>query len=85
MSPEQPAGVSLGSGGQEPCRSARRRFLWELGAGFGGLALTDLLRKDGFFAPAAAAGEAESSLVPPLAERAPHFAPRAKLVIFLFM
>ncbi|MCH2402057.1 MAG: DUF1501 domain-containing protein, partial [Pirellulales bacterium] len=85
MSPEQPAGVSLGSGGQEPCRSARRRFLWELGAGFGGLALTDLLRKDGFFAPAVAAGEAESSLVHPLAERAPHFAPRAKHVIFLFM
>ena len=85
MSPEQPAGVSLGSGGQEPCRSARRKFLWELGAGFGGLALTDLLRKDRFFAPAVAAGESKSSLVHPLAERASHFAPRAKHVIFLFM
>ena len=85
MSPQQPAGVGLSSGGQEDSRSVRRRFLWELGAGFGGLALTDLLRRDGFFTPPASAEESQSNSAHPLAERVSHFAPRAKHVIFLFM
>src|SRR6478735_4303373 len=66
------------------CRRTRREFLWEAGAGFTGLALTDLLSRDGFFAntaqaqPARAAGN-------PLAVRQPHFPAKAKSVIFLFM
>src|SRR5262249_36928362 len=65
------------------CRRTRREFLWEAGAGFTGLALTGLLSQDKFFAaePRARAAQAAN----PLAERAPHFAPKAKSVIFLFM
>ncbi len=69
------------------CSESRREFLWQLGAGFGGVALTGLLDRDEFFARRgyAAAAKAESSLTRPLAVRAPHFAPRAKSCIFLFM
>src|SRR5437870_1692156 len=64
------------------CRRTRREFLWEAGAGFTGLALAGLLSRDGFFAaePPRAAQAAS-----PLAERPPHFAPKAKSVIFMFM
>jgi len=51
----------------------RRRFLASTGAGFGTLALSWLLSRDGF----ARSGESGAPL--------PHFAPRAKHVIFLFM
>src|SRR5947209_2886161 len=63
------------------CRRTRREFLWEAGAGFTGVALTALLAQDGFFARAASPTPALN----PLAPRPPHFAPRAKSVIFLFM
>lgn len=66
------------------CRRTRREFLWEAGAGFTGLALTDLLSADGFFGAPAAAAEG-SSRANPLAPKPPHFAPKAKSVIFLFM
>ena len=59
------------------CGRTRREFLWQTGAGFGGLALTDLLSRDGFFGQANAS---EDRKLP-----APHFAPKAKSVIFLFM
>src|SRR6202049_869590 len=64
------------------CQRTRREFLWEAGAGFTGVALTALLSQDGFFAaaPAGSAGNAN-----PLAPRPPHFAAKAKSVIFLFM
>ena len=65
------------------CAGSRREFLWEAGAGFAGLALTALLDGDGFFvrhAPADPAGCAN-----PLAPRPPHFKPKAKHCIFLFM
>jgi hypothetical protein len=66
------------------CGRTRREFLWEAGAGFTGLALTGLLSADGFFAGrAAAAGSRKPAN--PLAPRQPHFAPKAKSVIFLFM
>ena len=39
------------------CRRTRREFLWEAGAGFTGLALVDLLSRDGFFASTASASE----------------------------
>src|ERR1700683_2764554 len=65
---------------QNFCRRTRREFLWEAGAGFTGLALTGLLSQDGFFA-----NETAPNAANPLAERLPHFAAKAKSVIFLFM
>lgn len=52
---------------------SRRRFLRTTAAGFGGVALNALLAGRGF------------ADVNPLAPRAPHFVPRARRVIFLFM
>src|SRR5881394_2317691 len=63
------------------CGRTRREFLWEAGAGFDGLALTGLLSRDGFFASAQTLAQGAN----PLAPRPPHFAPKAKSVIFLFM
>jgi hypothetical protein len=63
------------------CRRTRREFLWEAGAGFTGLALTGLLSQDGFFDTPARADPPAN----PLAPRPPHFAARARSVIFLFM
>jgi len=64
------------------CSGSRREFLWEAGAGFAGLALSALLEQEGFFARQASAAEPYRS---PLAPRPPHFAPKAKSCIFLFM
>src|SRR6187549_2123577 len=58
---------------------SRRHLLARAGAGLGLFALGDLLD-----APARAE-EAESSPPDPLAPRPPHFAPKAKSVIWLFM
>src|SRR6187402_1795001 len=58
------------------CRRTRREFLWEAGAGFTGVALTGMLAADGFFNKASASTPAQ---------RGPHFAPKARSVIFLFM
>ncbi len=63
------------------CGRTRREFLWQTGAGFGGVALTSLLSQDGFFGSTAQAAPSDN----PLAEKPPHFAPQAKSVIFLFM
>jgi len=57
----------------------RRQFLWEMGAGFAGLALTTLLDGDGFFGPSATAAPG------PLLPRAPHRPTKARSVIYLFM
>jgi hypothetical protein len=62
------------------CTGTRREFLWQMGAGFAGLALTALLEEDGFFLRHAQAAPAH-----PLAPRAPHFPTKAKACIFLFM
>ncbi len=53
-----------------------------MGAGFTGLALTALLDGDGFFTRQAGAAMSE---INPLLPHAPHFLPRAKCCIFLFM
>lgn len=53
---------------------SRRQFLTEAGLGFGGLALSTMLHRDGLAAPG---WTASSGL--------PHFAPKAKSVIWLFM
>ncbi|MDB6035610.1 MAG: hypothetical protein JWM16_5948 [Verrucomicrobiales bacterium] len=66
------------------CRRTRREFLWEAGAGFTGLAMTGLLTLDRFFSSASAA-PVNGQVVNPLAPKPPHFAPKAKSVIFLFM
>jgi Protein of unknown function (DUF1501) len=62
-----------------PCGRTRREFLWQVGGGFAGLALIDLLSRDGFFA--ARAAEAEH----PLAPKPPHAPAKAKHAVFLFM
>jgi hypothetical protein len=68
------------------CGRTRREFLWEAGAGFTGLALSGLLSQDGFFSNTAGAAEiAAIDTANPLAPKPPHFAPKAKSVIFLFM
>jgi hypothetical protein len=59
------------------CGRTRREMLWQTGGGFGAAALTGLLSDDGFFAAAQAA---DGGALPQ-----PHFTPRAKSVIFLFM
>ncbi len=65
------------------CRRIRREFLWQAAGGFGAVALTSMLDRDGFWAGQARADEAGNAN--PLAEKAPHFAPKAKSIIFLFM
>ena len=60
----------------------RRDFLCRAGAGFGALALTNLLQ--GSLLGAAIQEEARS-MKQPLLPRKPHFAAKAKSVIFLFM
>jgi hypothetical protein len=62
---------------------SRRGFLSQLGAGFGAVALEALTRQEAL-AELAVRPVAYDS-VRPFAPRAPHFAPRAKSVIFLFM
>src|SRR5689334_23461863 len=64
---------------------SRREFLARAGAGFGVLALADLLCGSSASAAAAAAAEEARDPAAPLAPRAPHFAPRARNVIWLFM
>ena len=55
---------------------SRREFLWQSGGGLGGIALASLLGRDDLLATATS---------PRSAIRAPHFPPRAKRVIQMFM
>jgi hypothetical protein len=64
------------------CGRTRREFIWQTGAGFGAAALASMLTRDGFDAGISAG---ESGYQNPLAAKPPHFAPKAKSVIFLFM
>jgi hypothetical protein len=72
------------------CGRTRRELMWEMGAGFFGVALTAMLDGDGFFRPRASAAAAlptgaaaapppssAVSYLNPLAVRPPHFAPKA--------
>src|SRR5215467_11708606 len=61
----------------------RRDFLFQSGGGLSGLALAYLLNQDGLLA--AGACDAKVSGYNPYAPKPPHFAPRAKSVISLFM
>jgi len=67
------------------CGRTRREFLWQVGAGFTALGLTALLDGDGFLASQARAADGTTPFGQPLAPKPPHFAPKAKSVIFLFM
>jgi Protein of unknown function (DUF1501) len=66
-----------------PCSAlrprSRREFLARAGAGFGAVALAALA------GGRATADEPDEPVANPLAMRKPHFAPRAKRVVFLFM
>lgn len=60
-----------------PCgRVSRRRFLADLGMGCGGLALADLLHADGVARGSAPAAKPDGN---------PHFPPKAKSVIWVFL
>jgi hypothetical protein len=59
----------------------RRESLHKMGTGLGVLGLAGILAQDGALATPAAAGKSSS----PLAPKSPHFAPRAKHIIHLFM
>ena len=62
---------------EDPKTVARRWFFQQCGVGLGSVALGQLLGEAGYAAPGAN--------IDPLAPKAPHFAPKAKRVIFLFM
>src|SRR5215468_3814181 len=69
---------------------SRRSFWMEAGMGIGGLALIDLLSQDQLLAAESAPGAAAcvssaSAAGSPLLPKPPHFKPRAKAVISLFM
>jgi hypothetical protein len=59
----------------------RRQLLCRLGNGFGALGLAGVLHSAGLLGTARAADSATN----PLAPKPPHFTPRAKRIIFLFM
>lgn len=67
------------------CGRTRREFLWETGAGFTGLAISGMLARDGFLATQSVAADGTTPFVNPMQPKSPHFAPKAKSVIFLFM
>src|SRR5260370_25506714 len=58
----------------------RRWFFEQCGVGLGAIALHQLLQKEGF-----AADTSPPRSVNPLAAKPPHYAPRARSVLFLFM
>jgi hypothetical protein len=61
---------------------ARRSFLTTFANGVGGLALASLLKDDGVLA---AETSSSTEAATPLALRPPHFAPKAKACIFIFL
>ncbi|QDT59907.1 hypothetical protein SV7mr_24200 [Stieleria bergensis] len=63
------------------CGRTRREFLWQGGCGFGAAALSSMLAKDNVLS----AADNQPGSLNPLAAKLPHFAPKAKSVIFLFM
>ena len=64
--------------GMKPKEVARRWFLEQCGVGLGAIALSHLLGETGLAAP-------NTPPADPMAPKKPHFAPKAKRVIFLFM
>jgi hypothetical protein len=71
--------------GSSFCGRTRREFLWEIGGGFGSVALAGLLGSDGFLAGQSVAADGLTPFVNPVAPKRPPLAPKARSVIFLFM
>ena len=69
---------------QNFCGRTRREFLWQAGAGFTGTALAGMLDAD-FLSKQTHAADGVTEFKNPLAPQDPHFTPRAKSVIFLYM
>jgi hypothetical protein len=67
------------------CGRTRREFFWEAGGKFTALGLAGMFAQDGFLARQSVAADGVTKFVNPLAAKPPHFAPKAKSVIFLFM
>ena len=67
------------------CGRTRRECIGDLAGGFASLALTGLLSSDGFFESQAVAADGVTPYGNPLNAKPPHFSPKAKHVIFLFM
>jgi hypothetical protein len=67
-----------------PCGNTRREFVWEMGAGFAGLALSALLGNDECFSRHAQAATTAGDKNPLAAGRS-HFKSQAKSIIFLMM
>jgi hypothetical protein len=61
----------------QPLAQSRRDFLFQAGGGFGALALSWLLARDGY--------GADSTSTNPLSAKVPHFPGKAHSVIFMFM
>jgi hypothetical protein len=72
-----------GPSGPETRPTSRREFLRRSGFGFGAVALASLLDSDGLLAETARVAQPNSAN--PLLPRPPHFATKARNVIFLFM
>ena len=64
--------------GQDPRLVTRRWFFQQCGVGLGAIALAQLLGEQGYAGTAGASSN-------PMAPKQPHYAPKAKRVIFLFM
>ncbi len=67
------------------CGRTRREFLWQTGGGFAGVALAGMLGDDGFLNQQTVSADGLTEWKNPLAPKRPHFEPKAKNVIFLFM
>lgn len=65
-----------------PCGLTRRELVWQMGGGFAGLALADLLAGDGFFSRQLRADENPKQ---PVSTQPPQPVARAKSCIFLMM
>ncbi len=67
------------------CGRTRREFLWEAGSAFTAVSLAGMLTADGFLARQSVAADGATPFENPLRARPPHFPPKARAVIFLFM
>ncbi len=79
--PENP--LAKNSPAHLPVATSRRDFICRAGNGFGALALSHLMSQNAL-ASEVVQGE-DRKIKNPLAPKPPHFAPKAKAVIFLFM
>ena len=67
------------------CGRTRREFIWQTGAGFTATSLAAMLSDDGFLQNQLVAADGQTAWENPLAPKKPHFPPKAKSVIFLYM